>query len=266
MPPDALNYGFYLNFSILISPIQFRSGLPFAPMKIRFLLLLPFPVLMLASCGTTEVTDTTGDDGPVFGRKDETKFVAGADGPVGLGDLARVAKTIRKYKNLGVAEQDIVKRVAELKLDGLVAREMTRLAPQFEKKKVAVRQQAQQKTAAVRRRAAASRQPAEAVAREVAAIETETTATIQQIDLEWKSAARTEVVRSYGSDFALPVQNPEGKAVVAFAKVSGAGISVSSAAYELEGTAGQLASAAAGGREISHENKSYALLNARVNF
>ena len=92
-------------------------------------------------------------------------------------------------------------------------------------------------------------------------IETEEKEAIQKIDLAWKSAAVAEVAKAYGTDFAVPVQNPEGKAVVAFAKLSESGISVSSAAYELAGTSRQLVTAAGAGQGISHESKTYALLD-----
>ena len=221
--------------------------------------------LLLAGCASGPVTDTTDLDNPVWGRGDVTKVVVASDGsPVKLGDLARIAKTVRKYKNLGASEQEIVRRVASLKLDGLVASQMKRLEPQFEKKKAAIRRKTQAKIATVKQQGATGRKPAAAVEKEMAAVQAEEATAIRQIELEWRAAARTEVAKSYGSDFAIPVQNPEGKAVVAFASLRETGVSVSAASYELVGTSSQLASAASGGREVSHEGKSYALLDAQV--
>ncbi len=244
-------------------------------MKRAFLLPALAPLLLLTGCQTTSVTDNTDLDGPAYGKRDETSFVAGTDGsPVGIGDLAKIAKTIRKYKNLGASEQEIIRQVASLKLDGLIAGQMQRLAPKFEAKKAVVRQKTAAKIAVAKqtatRKHASPGKPVEVVEREVAATVEKEVATVQaeekkeiaQIDLEWKSAARTEVAKSYGSDFAVPVQNAEGKAVVAFASLKDSGVSVSSASYELAGSSGQLSAAASAGQKVSHEGKNYALLDA----
>lgn len=243
-----------------------------------------------AGCSSTDVADNTGLDGPVRGRADVTSFVAGTDGSdVSIGNLAKIAKTIRKYKNLGANEQEIIRRVASLKLDGLVAREMQILAPQFQKKKEVVRQRTEAKIQAVRQKAVATRLPAREVARdvtrdvkrepkretntvvtrevereierEVATVRAEEKVEIAKIDLEWDKAARSSVASNYGTDFAVPVQNAEGKAVVAFASVKESKISVSAAAYELAGTSRQLVAAASTGKEISHEGQSYKLIS-----
>lgn len=221
--------------------------------------------VFLAGCAGTGNVDTTDLDGPVMGRKDETKFVAGTDGAeIGAGDLARVAKTIRKYKNLGASDQEIIRQVAAMKFQGLVAGEMKRLAPQFEKKKTEVRQRVAVKIAAAQRQGASGVKPAPAVAQEVAAAQAEEASEIKRIDLEWEEAAKTTVAAKYGTDFAVPVQNAEGKAVVAFASVKDSGISVAAASYELAGTSSQLAAAASAGQKVSHEGETYALLDAPV--
>ena len=222
--------------------------------------------LLLTGCGSTGgVTDDTAMDGPVFGKKDETAFVAGSDGsPVSVGNIAAISKTIRKHKNLGAGEQEILRRVASLKLDGLIAGEMRKLAPQFEQKIAAVRQRTQSKIATVRRQAASGQKPASAVENEVVSAKAEESAEIAKVEIDWKSAARAEVAKNYGSDFAVPVSNAEGKAVVAFTSVKESGISISSASYELSGTGAQLSSAAASGRKITHEGHSYALLDTRA--
>ncbi len=226
---------------------------------------MPAAALFAAGCASSPVTDSTGREGPVFGRQDETTFVAGADiGAAPLGDLARVARTIRKYKDLGAGDQEIVRRVAAMKFDGMVAGEMRRLAPSYERKKETVRRQSQARVAAVRRDAAAGRKPAGVAEREVAAVEADQSKEIAAIDAEWRSAARNAVVKSHGADFAVPVRNPDGKAVVAFASVRDSGITVSSAAYELAGARQALAAAAAAGRDVSHDGRAYALLDVEV--
>ena len=227
------------------------------------LCLAAFSMISLCGCGSTGVTDGTDLDGPVHGSGNETKFVAGTDGSdISLGDLARIGKTIRKYKNLGADDQEVVRRVASLKLDGLMAARMQILAPQFERRKAVLRQQSETRLTAVRQQAAVSRKPAREVEQEVAAVKSQESAAFAQIDLEWKSAARAEVTRIYGSDFAVPMQNPENKAVVAFASLKDSGVSVSAASYEVSGNSSQLVAAAAEGRKISHEGASYTLLDA----
>lgn len=222
--------------------------------------------LLLVSCGTPgPVTDNTDLDGPAFGKKDETRFVAGSDGtPVSVANIAAISKTIRKYKNLGAGDQEIVRRVAQLKLDGLIASEMQRLAPKFEQKKTVIRTQTRTKIAAIKTKAAVTKKPAAEVAKETATVQAEEVKELAAVDLEWKSAARAEVVKNYGADFAVPVANAESKAVIAFASVKDSGVSVSSAAYELTGTSSQLASAASSGKKVSHEGSSYALLDTKA--
>ncbi len=222
-------------------------------------------LLFLTSCGSTGDATHADMDGPVFGQGNETRFVASTDsGMVRLDDVTRIAKTIRKYKNLGANDQEIIRRVASLKFDGLVASQMQILAPQYERKKAAVRRETAGKIATLRKQASAARKPAPQVEQEVAQVMTGEAASIAQIDLEWKSAARAEVARQYGTDFAVPVTNREGKAVVAFASVRDSGVSVSAASYELAGTAGQLVAAAKTARAITHEGRSYALLDTQA--
>jgi hypothetical protein len=123
-----------------------------------------------AGCASTGVTDSTDLEGPVIGQSDTTTLVAGTDGSaVGLGDIARIAKTVRKYKNLGASDQEIVRRVAALKLDGLVASQMERLRPEFERRKARVRSEGQARVAAIKRQGGSK--PASAVKVEVAAAE-----------------------------------------------------------------------------------------------
>lgn len=232
----------------------------------RILLLAPATVLMIG-CNSTPgvVTDSTDLDAPAFGRRDVTTFVAGTDGtPVSLQNIAAISKTIRKYKILGAGDQEILRRVAGLKLDGLIAGEMQRIAPQFEKKKAIVRQKFTAKIATVRKQAVAAGKPGAVVEQQVAAVKTGETQEMARIDLDWKAAAHAEVTKKYGTDFAVPVANPEGKAVVAFASIKDSGVSINSAAFELAGTATQLDSAARAGRKVSHNGNGYALLDAKA--
>ena len=109
------------------------------------LCLAAFSMISLCGCGSTGVTDGTDLDGPVHGSGNETKFVAGTDGSdISLGDLARIGK------NRGADDQEVVRRVASLKLDGLMAARMQILAPQFERRKAVLRQQSETRLTAVR--------------------------------------------------------------------------------------------------------------------
>ncbi|MGK0188753.1 MAG: hypothetical protein ACI9R3_004567, partial [Verrucomicrobiales bacterium] len=77
--------------------------------------------LTLTSCETVDPTDRGGS---VLGPKKDnsTTFVASADGAVKLDNLVKVAKTIRKYKNLNASEAQILQALAQQKFDGMIVR------------------------------------------------------------------------------------------------------------------------------------------------
>jgi hypothetical protein len=218
--------------------------------------------ILLAACQTGPVTDSTVNEGPVFGKRDETTFVAGTDtGEVNLGDLAKIAKTIRKYKRLNASEQEIIRRIAALKLDGFVAGEMQRLAPQFEPRKAAVRQRTSSRVAEVRRQATAAKTAPAVVEQQVKAVVAESETQLAAIDTEWRQTAMAAVARKYGTDFAVPVRTADNKPVVALASLRGSGVQVASDAYELSISPAQLAAAAAAGGRITHDGRDVAVLD-----
>lgn len=66
--------------------------------------------------------------------------------------------------------------------------------------------------------------------------------------------------KNCGTDFAVPVKNPDGKAVDAFASVKDSGVSVATSSYELEGTTASLNST----KQISHSGRTHAVLDEKV--
>ncbi|MGI8601702.1 MAG: hypothetical protein ACR2OZ_01750 [Verrucomicrobiales bacterium] len=228
-------------------------------MKLLLLLVSVAAAISLSGCQSGPITDSTINEGPLFGKKDETRFVVGTDtGEVNLGDLAKIAKTVRKYKSLNASEQEIIRRVAALKLDGYVAVEMKRLAPRFEPRITAVRQRKAQK---IQKIAEVRPAPLAQVAQEIKAVLAEADHAIGVIDSEWRAAATASVTRKYGTDFAVAVNTRDNKPVVALASLRESGVVVASAAYELSGSQAQLSTAARQGARISHEGRDVVLLD-----
>lgn len=123
----------------------------------RAALALLLPAVFVPSCQNTgRVTDDTALDGPMMGAADETSFTIGGHGPVKLTDLVIIAKEIRKYRALNASEQEIIRRVVSLKLDGVAVKQMEQLKPRFEAKKKVVREQTQKRIADVKKRVRAT--------------------------------------------------------------------------------------------------------------
>jgi hypothetical protein len=229
---------------------------------------LPFVAIVAAvipACQTGPVTDSTINEGPVFGKKDETNIVVATDGgEVSLDNLAKIVKTVRKYKRLNASEQEIIRRVAALKLDGVVAMEMQRLAPKFEPRKQAVRRRTTEQVAEVRRQGARRKINPAQIAQEVTTVESTAAAELAAIDAEWRQAATQAVTQRYGSDFAVPVRTADNRSVVAFASVRQSGVQVASDAYELNFTAAQFAIAKRAGLTVPHGGADFAVLDTEA--
>ncbi|MDB6135337.1 MAG: hypothetical protein JWM59_3580 [Verrucomicrobiales bacterium] len=165
--------------------------------------------------------------------------------PGDLGNITRVitlVATVHRYAQLTMAQRQHVEVVVSRHYDGMVQKEKKTLRPQYETKKAEVR-----KRAAVRKK----QNPTAA-----AKVEAETEKEVQQVDLEWNKAAKASVAKNYGTDFAVPVANEEGKPVVAFATVKESGVSVSDSSY-ISDKPGTLAE----GSKVSHGGKTYAVLD-----
>ena len=237
----------------------------------RAALALLLPAALVPSCQNTgRVTDDTALDGPLIGPADETSFQATADGPVDLKGFVIIAKEIRKYRALNASEQEIVRRVVSLKLDGIAVKQMEQLKPKFEAKKKVVREQTQKRIAEVKRKvraAAPARSEAEIekapeVVQARQRIEVEAQQEITKIDDSLRQEAQAAAAKSLGgTDFAVRVNTDDGKAVVAFASFRQTGVQVASSAYEVVGmTGGQLADATNQGKVLAAEGKQSKLI------
>lgn len=164
--------------------------------------------------------------------------------------LAIIA-TVQRYAALTTIQKQRVEQVVERRYQGMVQREKRALAPRYNTRKAEVQKRGTAKVAAARQKSPQAAAKAEA----------ETKKEIEKVDLEWEKAAKTSVAKNHGTDFAVPVQNSEGKPVVAFASVKESGaVSVSSSSYEVQGTTASLNSS----KKISHSGKTYAVLDEKV--
>ena len=220
--------------------------------------------VVIPACQTGPITDSTDNEGPVFGKPDKTEFVVQSDGVVDLDNIVKIVKTVRKYKRLNASEQEIIRRVAALKLDGVVAMEMQKLAPRFEPRKQAVRRQTSEQVAEVRRQGARRKISPANIAQEVQAVEKSGAAKLAAIDAELHAAAMQVVSRNYGTEFAVQVRTPDNRGVIALASIQPTGIRVSSDAYETNINGAQLAQARRAGFRIPHEGAEVAVLDAEA--
>ncbi|MFN0125114.1 MAG: hypothetical protein ACKV19_00310 [Verrucomicrobiales bacterium] len=163
--------------------------------------------------------------------------------------LALIA-VVRRYAELTAPQKQRVEQVVTRRYNGMVAKEKKALAPRYAGRKAEV-----QKRGAARVAEARKKSPAAA-----AKAESETKKEVEKVDVEWDKAARSSVAKNQGTDFAVPVKNSSGKAVVAFASVKESGVSVSNSAYEVEGTTASLNS----NKKISHSGRTYAVLDEKV--
>jgi|GEM_PF-4987909 len=236
---------------------------------------------LLASCTTTDPLSELEKTGPVYGKRDSVGYtVTLATGEVKIGNLVRIGETVRKYKRLNASDAEIIRKLAQLKIDGLIVQELNNLKPKFQRKKAQVQKTAQQKIAKISAtkkkrivKTSASKPPSEAreeiakieaeAQQQQAAAQEEATQQIAVIDAEWKRAATQAIEQRYGSNFAVPVQNPQGKAVVAFATMKNDGsIRTAASAYELNTSPAALAAAVKRpDRTVAHSGQDYALLD-----
>ena len=183
--------------------------------------------------------------GSVAGDDRPTRVVVSTDGPVGLGDIAKVAKTVRKYRNLNASEAEILRALAQQKFDGLVVREMKRLERKYEAKKVQVKAKAKKRVAKVRRdavRSTAKAPPEKKKVIQAAAVQEEKVIIkeqndeLEQLEQQLRKEAVASTIKKHGSNIVISVENPDKKAVAAFASVSPTGVAslTSKSTYELD--------------------------------
>ncbi len=161
-----------------------------------------------------------------------------------------IVATVHRYAALTTIQRQRVEQVVQRRYDGMVAKEKRALAPTYSSRKAEVRKRSQAKVAAARK----SNPSAAAKAEKEAEQE------IAQVDMEWDKAAKTSVKKNYGTDFAVPVSNSEGKPVVAFASVKDSGVKVSDSTYVVDSAPASLGSKT----QVAHDGKKYAVLDEKV--
>jgi hypothetical protein len=167
-----------------------------------------------------------------------------------VGTAMAVVATVQRYAALTTVQKRRVEQVVTRKYDGMVQREKRALAPRYASRKSEVQKRGAAKVAQARKTSPAA----------VARVEAETKKEAAKVDLEWEKAAKSSVAKNYGTDFAVPVQNREGKAVVAFASVRESGVRVSDSSYEVASTPVALGSS----QKVSHGGRTYAVLDEKV--
>lgn len=204
--------------------------------------------LVMSGCVGMDPAILTGLPGDILAGRSAIQDLARR--PTNIYDVQRkvqgaafIIATVQKYAVLTASQKRQVEQVVTRKYNGYVQQEKKKLAPQYNKQKAEARKRAVAKAGA---------NPAKADA--------EVKKEVEKVDLEWEKAARTSVAKNYGTDFAVPVQNPDGKTVVAFASVKNSGVSVSSSSYEVASpvTAGK------GTPTVAHSGKQYAVLNEKI--
>ncbi len=172
-------------------------------------LLLSLPLLtLLSSCETSNTSDPTALDGPMFGAQKETQFYMMPEkGDLRLRDVAVVARVLRKYRTLAAAEKELIRRSAQMQFSGLVALEIQRLEPKYEPLKRAARR---------------SLPPAEARKK------------VAEIDADQQREALQNIAAKMGNNFAVPVASAENKSLMAFATQEKGRLEVADALYEVD--------------------------------
>jgi len=157
--------------------------------------------------------------------------------------IGSIVRTVQKYRRLTTPERERVYRAVRYRYDHNVSREKTALAKKYKTRKKTIRRERRQQVAAAQTPAAVSRAKKEE-AQELATI-----------DENWQAEAQRNAERKYGTDFAVPIENSEGRNVVAFASVRDGNVQTSDSAYILDSTPGD--------RTIAHQNKTYTYLDGR---
>ena len=169
--------------------------------------------------------------------------------PGDVGNIVRVmalVATVHKYAVLSAAQKRHVETVVARRYETMVTKEKKSLRPKYASKKAEVQKRGAAKVAAARQNNPNS----------AAKVEAETAKEVEKVDIEWEKDAKSSVAKNYGTDFAVPITNAEGKPVVAFASVKESGVSVSDNSY-ISDKPGNLAE----GSKVKHGGKTYAVLD-----
>lgn len=205
-------------------------------------------VASLSGCATLGPEGLPGMQGDMMGLIGGARSLASR--PTSVGDvMGRVATVmaivavVQKYADLNAAQQERVRRIAQARYEAQLEAEKRALSARYAKRRAEARRKA----------AEAKRQPPAQAARAEQQSERE----LEKIDREWREAAASSVSKKYGSHYAIPVKNPEGKPVVALASIKDGEVQVASSAYEV---GGQVAS----GSKVRHAGREYAVIDQKV--
>jgi Zn-dependent oligopeptidase len=176
--------------------------------------------------------------------------------PTGVGDVMvkaaavmAIVAVVKKYADLNAAQRSRVERVVAQRYQRQIETEKRALAPKYAARRSEVKRKAAEKVAQVRQTS-----PAQA-----AKVEAEAKKEVAEVDTEWQKAAASSVSSKYGTNYAVPMSNPEGKPVVAFASVRDGQVDVASSAYEVGGKVAE-------GSKVTHGGREYAVVGERVSF
>lgn len=162
-----------------------------------------------------------------------------------------------KYKELTAAEAERVRVEAQRVFDQKVQREVERQRARVKRPGRPDRMEPPRKPA--ERPSATGVSPSETPPDAPDQPTQEETAVL---DESIREAAVEAVKQKYGTNIAVPVMNPDNKAVVAFASVVGERVTLATrTAYELNISSAQVARAAERNRPVELEGASYALLD-----
>jgi hypothetical protein len=160
-------------------------------------------------------------------------------------NVAGFVATVKKYAELSPAQRSRVESVVQRQHQERLDREKEALGPKYAKRRAAVQK---------RHYFTLAQSPAQA-----AKAEAESRKQLAVIDADWENTALKNVNAKYGSDSAVPMENPDGKPVVAFASVRDGSVQVASSAYEVGGKVAK-------GTTVKHGGKEYAVGGAEVFF
>jgi hypothetical protein len=164
--------------------------------------------LMVSCQQDNTMRDPTEFDGPLLGKREETRFyVQPEEGQMRLRDVVVIAKVLRKHRTLEAAERELIRRSAQLQFSGLVGLEIRRLEPKYAPMKAAARKNL----------------PPQQAARRVA-----------ELDAEQEREALRNIAAKMGSSFAIPVSSAATKSLMAFASESNGKLEVADGLYEVD--------------------------------
>jgi len=174
--------------------------------------------VVLSGCAAGPSGDPTQLDQPLLGSQGgggETQFYMRTQGnEVKLEDVVAMAKVLRRYKTLDAAEKKLVELAVQRNIQGMIALEAKKIAPQYEGER-----------------------------RRIAAMPDKESARVASAALQDRilREASARVADRLAHLAAVPVKSSENRSVVAFAKITANNrIKVADASYEVDAPPGAL--------------------------